>query len=557
MQRSSGTLAARHISKSHGAEVVLDGRLARRALRAARIGVVGPNGIGKSTLLRLLAGLEAPDAGTVVERSPATLAVGYLPQEADVRRRRDAARYLARRTGVAEAEARDGRARRGWTRSPSCRRNLRRGARPVPRAGRRGLRRRARGRLSPQVGLPAGAARRAGEALSRRRGRAGRPGRDPARALRRLPARRADQRPRLRRARAAGALPRRRRRPRSCSSRTTATLLAAPVERIVELDAGLGAARASTPADAPSTSAARDLARRRAVRGVRARTRPRGRGSRSRRAARRRVGASAATAQRRKKKTRDIRGQRAARDRAARRASRSRSSRGSSASGWRSDARSGDVVARARGRGGRARGRSGSGRSTSMLGWQRSPRDRSARTAAARRRCSARCSGDAARRRAARRSAPASCSASWSRAAQAFAADEPLLATFARGRPGGRGRGADGAREVRAGRRARLRPAASLSPGERTRARAGAASWPAASTCSSSTSRPTISTCRRSSSSRRRSSRFDGTAVVVSHDRRFLERFAATRTLELPGEPNPGGLLRSRENPLAPARTRA
>jgi ATPase subunit of ABC transporter with duplicated ATPase domains len=27
--------------------------------------------------------------------------------------------------------------------------------------------------------------------------------------------------------------------------------------------------------------------------------------------------------------------------------------------------------------------------------------------------------------------------------------------------------------------------------------------------------------------------RFDGTAVVVSHDRRFLERFAPTRTLDL------------------------
>jgi ATP-binding cassette subfamily F protein 3 len=45
-----------------------------------RIGLVGPNGIGKTTLCRILAGVEAPDAGRV-SRSRET-AVGYLPQEA-------------------------------------------------------------------------------------------------------------------------------------------------------------------------------------------------------------------------------------------------------------------------------------------------------------------------------------------------------------------------------------------------------------------------------------------------------------------------------------------
>ena len=47
-----------------------------------RVGVIGPNGIGKSTLLQALAG-RLVDATTTVEgsvaRSPASATVGYLP----------------------------------------------------------------------------------------------------------------------------------------------------------------------------------------------------------------------------------------------------------------------------------------------------------------------------------------------------------------------------------------------------------------------------------------------------------------------------------------------
>ena len=53
-----------------------------------RIGVVGVNGTGKSTLLRLLCGQEEPDGGVVMRRSG--LRVSYLPQMPAYTQRRTA-----------------------------------------------------------------------------------------------------------------------------------------------------------------------------------------------------------------------------------------------------------------------------------------------------------------------------------------------------------------------------------------------------------------------------------------------------------------------------------
>ena len=59
------SLVAHNISKSYAATQVLDG-VSLVVSPGDRVGIVGPNGIGKSTLLRILAGLEEPDGGRVL-----------------------------------------------------------------------------------------------------------------------------------------------------------------------------------------------------------------------------------------------------------------------------------------------------------------------------------------------------------------------------------------------------------------------------------------------------------------------------------------------------------
>src|SRR6266508_3223089 len=69
-------LLAHDLIRTFGARRVLDG-VSLVAAPGHRIGLIGENGTGKTTLLRLLAGVDEPDAGTVV-RPPD---VGFLQQE--------------------------------------------------------------------------------------------------------------------------------------------------------------------------------------------------------------------------------------------------------------------------------------------------------------------------------------------------------------------------------------------------------------------------------------------------------------------------------------------
>ncbi len=95
------TLHVRDVSVSLGPVEVLSA-VSFSLVPGRRVGVVGPNGVGKSTLLRVMAGLIMPDQGSIVT-APPTATVGYLPQEPDRRADETVLHYLARRTGVAAA----------------------------------------------------------------------------------------------------------------------------------------------------------------------------------------------------------------------------------------------------------------------------------------------------------------------------------------------------------------------------------------------------------------------------------------------------------------------
>src|SRR4051794_41967442 len=56
----------RNVRKAHGDKVVLD-NVTLSFLHGAKIGVVGPNGTGKSTLLKIMAGLDHPPDGGAIK----------------------------------------------------------------------------------------------------------------------------------------------------------------------------------------------------------------------------------------------------------------------------------------------------------------------------------------------------------------------------------------------------------------------------------------------------------------------------------------------------------
>jgi ATP-binding cassette ChvD family protein len=68
----------KQVRKAHGDKVILDG-VTLAFFPGAKIGVVGPNGAGKSSVLKIMAGLDQPNNGEAFLAPGAT--VGILPQE--------------------------------------------------------------------------------------------------------------------------------------------------------------------------------------------------------------------------------------------------------------------------------------------------------------------------------------------------------------------------------------------------------------------------------------------------------------------------------------------
>src|SRR3954470_303931 len=94
-------IAARGIGKSFGSRSILHG-LDFAIEAGARLGVIGPNGGGKSTLLRILVGDEVADAGEVTQRRG--LVIAFLPQQPEGDDRDAEATLRAARPDLAELE---------------------------------------------------------------------------------------------------------------------------------------------------------------------------------------------------------------------------------------------------------------------------------------------------------------------------------------------------------------------------------------------------------------------------------------------------------------------
>lgn len=102
------TIELHHVSKSYGGMKLVDD-FDYIVLRNQRLGFIGPNGCGKSTLIKMIAGLIQPDSGEI--QIGETIKIGYLAQEEpdlDTDRRvidyiRDIAEYVQTRDGKISA----------------------------------------------------------------------------------------------------------------------------------------------------------------------------------------------------------------------------------------------------------------------------------------------------------------------------------------------------------------------------------------------------------------------------------------------------------------------
>ena len=102
------TIELKHVSKKYGNQVLVED-FNYILLKNQKLGIIGPNGCGKSTLMKLMAGLVEPDSGTV--EIGETIKIGYFAQEEqemDERQRvidyvKDIAEYINTKDGKISA----------------------------------------------------------------------------------------------------------------------------------------------------------------------------------------------------------------------------------------------------------------------------------------------------------------------------------------------------------------------------------------------------------------------------------------------------------------------
>ncbi|MGB0112748.1 MAG: ABC-F family ATP-binding cassette domain-containing protein [Ilumatobacteraceae bacterium] len=98
----AASLITRSLTVVRGPLVVLDA-VDLTLAPGHRVGLIGPNGVGKSTLLGALAGRVPLDSGSI-EVAPPTANIGLLPQEPERSESELVVDFLARRSGVAAAQ---------------------------------------------------------------------------------------------------------------------------------------------------------------------------------------------------------------------------------------------------------------------------------------------------------------------------------------------------------------------------------------------------------------------------------------------------------------------